>query len=189
MSTSKKDDIRKELKKKREGLPYDEVIKKSRIIKERLYSLDDYKESIIILFYVSYDNEVSTHDMIKETLKKGKRVIVPFIDEDRSMLLSELRRWSELTLGAYNILQPKREYLRVVDPDEIDLIIVPGIGFDMHGNRIGHGFGYYDDLLKKTKKAKKYGLAFESQIIDLVPCEKHDVKVDRIITEERVIEC
>jgi 5-formyltetrahydrofolate cyclo-ligase len=66
---------------------------------------------------------------------------------------------------------------------------VPGIGFDIFGNRIGHGLGYYDDLLKRSEKSINIGLSFESQIIDNIPTDENDIPVDYIITEERTIKC
>ncbi|MEM0493221.1 MAG: 5-formyltetrahydrofolate cyclo-ligase [Candidatus Thermoplasmatota archaeon] len=185
-----KKNLRAKLKKKRDSLLYNDVITKSRLIAERLYKLDDYKQSYLILFYVSYDNEVYTHEMIKETLRRGKRIVVPYIyEEDKKMILSELLRWEDLTPGPYNILQPLKDKIRVINIDNIDIIIVPGLGFDIRGNRIGHGLGYYDALLKKARNKNKYGLAFESQLLDHIPSEPHDIKVDYIITEERIIKC
>ena len=69
------------------------------------------------------------------------------------------------------------------------MIIVPGVGFDEKGQRIGHGMGYYDKLLKKSTKAQHIGLAFECQMVEKIPTYKHDVSVDKIITEKRVINC
>jgi 5-formyltetrahydrofolate cyclo-ligase len=68
-------------------------------------------------------------------------------------------------------------------------MIIPGVAFDSHGNRIGHGMGYYDRLLQKKMSAHCLGLAFELQIVESIPTEKHDVKVEKIVTEERIIIC
>ena len=71
----------------------------------------------------------------------------------------------------------------------LDLIIVPGVVYDFFGNRIGHGKGYYDRLLKKACTIPSIGLAFEFQIVDRISAEAHDEKVDTIITENRIIIC
>ena len=86
--------------------------------------------------------------------------------------------------ASYGILEP----VKIIEksPNKIDLIIVPGIGFDKRGNRLGHGKGYYDKLLRKLKTIK-IGLAFELQIVDQIPTDENDVPVDLIITEERII--
>lgn len=185
-----KDKIRKELIEIRRNLSKKEVLEKSNKIKKRLFEMNEFKLATTVLFYVSYDNEVYTHDMIKESMKIGKNIIVPKSDkENRVLILSKLESWNDLETGAYGILEPKEEKIREVSIEEIDLIIVPGVGFDENGHRIGHGKGYYDDLLKNSTKASCIGLAFEFQIVDEIPTEKHDLPVDKIVTEERIIDC
>ncbi len=83
-------------------------------------------------------------------------------------------------------LNQKKEKIKEISIDELDLIIVPGVGYDEQGNRIGHGKGYYDNLLKNSI-ALTIGLAFEFQIIKKIPIEKHDVTINKILTEERII--
>ncbi len=185
-----KNKLRKELIYKRKNLPKKEVLEKSDQIKKRLYETSEFKNSSTILFYVSYDNEVFTHDMIKECLSIGKEVVVPFSDkENRRLILSKLDGWDELKQGSYGILESVKENIKKIDIDKIDIIIFPGVGFDEEGRRIGHGKGYYDALLKKSVNALHIGLAFEIQIVKKVPIESHDIPVDKIITEKRIIDC
>lgn len=185
-----KDVIRKELIEKRKKMSKKEVLEKSKQIKKLLFEIDEFKKASTILFYVSYGNEVYTHDMVKECLSNRKKVVVPFTDkENRRLILSKLGSWSDLAKGAYNILEPKKEKIDEVSIFDIDLIIVPGVGFDEHGCRMGHGVGYYDDLLKDSTNMVHIGLAFEKQIVDRIPTEKHDASMDKIITEKRIIEC
>ncbi len=185
-----KDKLRKELIKNRKSLSRTEVLAKSNQIKNRLFELDDFKKSSVVLFYVSYGNEVYTHAMIKECLKNGKKIIIPISNiEKRSLILSELNNWNDLEPGSYNILEPKLDKIIEVPIESIDIIIVPGVGFDEHGCRIGHGAGYYDKLLNESINAIHIGLAFEIQIVEKVPIESHDLPVDIIITEKRKIDC
>jgi len=185
-----KDKIRKELKATRMKLSRSEVLERSAQIKKRLFEINEFKQASTILFYVSYDNEVYTHDMIKKSMSTGKNIVVPFSDkEKRRLILSKLNNWGELELGSYGILEPRKEQIKETYIDEVDLVVVPGVGFDENGRRIGHGKGYYDDLLKKSKNALHIGLAFEFQIVDRIPTEKHDIPVDKIVTEKRVIDC
>jgi len=184
-----KDKLRKGLIKVKNNLSKSELLEKSNLIKKRLFDLDEFKQAYTILFYVSYDNEVHTHDMIKESMSNGKKVVVPVTDkENKNLILSELKNWNDLTHGAYNILEPRSECIIEVALDSIDLIIVPGIGFDKHGHRIGHGMGYYDKLLESAT-IPSIGLAFFLQIIDKINVEKHDVPVHKIVTEKEVIYC
>ena len=126
--------------------------------------------------------------MIKESFKIKKQVVVPKTDKcNRTILCSSLTRWDDLIIGAYTILEPRQECLNKVSLESIDLIIIPGIAFDCQGNRIGHGMGYYDKLLKKNMNAHR--LAFELQIVENIPTDRQDVKVEKIVTEERIITC
>lgn len=185
-----KDELRRDIKKIRGNLSKEEVFEKSKKIKKRLFQMDEFKKADNVLFYVSYDNEVITHEMIKEYLSGGKRVFVPVTDkQNRCLNISRLERWDDLVMGAYGILEPKMESMKEVSIDIIDLVIVPGVAFDESGNRLGHGMGYYDSFLKKSDKVASIGLAFEFQVVDFVPFEKHDMSLDKIITEERVIDC
>ena len=183
-----KEELRKRVKKKRDALSTSEVLEKSNKIKKRLFEMDLFRNAQTILFYVSYGNEVYTHDMIKESIVMGKRVVVPkSVTTDNTLVLSELTSWNDLELGAYNILEPKQESIEQVDIESIDLIIIPGVVFDVHGNRIGHGKGYYDRLLNDSRNLPSIGLAFEFQIVKKMKSEKHDQKIDVILTEERLI--
>jgi 5-formyltetrahydrofolate cyclo-ligase len=185
-----KDEIRKKLIEMRKNLDKKEIFKKSNQIKKRLYDMNEFKQSKSILFYVSYDNEVYTHDMIKEGISKKIDIIIPVIDKkDSSLILSKLVNWANLKTGSYGILEKSKDNIKEYPLENVDLIIVPGIGFDESGNRIGHGKGYYDNLLKKSAKAYHIGLAFEKQIINKIPIDNHDIPLHKVITEDRVINC
>jgi 5-formyltetrahydrofolate cyclo-ligase len=139
---------------------------------------------------VSYDNEVYTHEMIKELLTSKKNIVVPIAcKKNRSLTLSKLDKWDDLSVGSYNILEPKKDSISEINLDCIDLIIVPGVGFDEKGNRIGHGKGYYDKLLKNSKQVTSIGLSFECQILKSIPTGVYDIPVDKIVTEKRIISC
>ena len=185
-----KEQLRKKLIEKRKSFSKEDVFEKSELIKKRLFNLSEFKKSLTILFYVSYDNEVFTHKMINDSLELGKKVIVPIsIIDKRNLLLSRLKKFEDLVVSSYGILEPRPDKIFEVSLDEIDLIIVPGVGFDKSGHRIGHGKGYYDNLLKISKNHLHIGLAFEFQIVNKVPIETHDLPVNRIITEKRIINC
>ncbi|MCX6670794.1 MAG: 5-formyltetrahydrofolate cyclo-ligase [Euryarchaeota archaeon] len=185
-----KKSLREQFLIKRKELSKSEVKIKSQQIQHRLFSSPWYRTAHTILFYVSYDNEVNTHDMIKESLLSGKTVLVPKTDtRKKTICLSKLLRWDDLSPGAYSILEPREDCIREVPVSTVELFIVPGVVFDLCGNRIGHGMGYYDRLLKTTFQAHSIGLAFEYQIMISIPAEEHDEKVEMIITEDRSIHC
>ncbi|MBN2600071.1 MAG: 5-formyltetrahydrofolate cyclo-ligase [Candidatus Thermoplasmatota archaeon] len=185
-----KESIRSLLRKKRNAMHESEVLEKSRRIKAHLFSMQEFQKARTILFYVSYDNEVNTHEMIQESLRMKKHIAVPVSDaETRTIICSTLSKWDDLSLGAYNILEPRKDCIEQIAPTSIDLILLPGIAFDSEGNRIGHGKGYYDRLLQNNLHANRFGLAFEFQIVEKIPTGKHDRRVEKIITEDRIINC
>ncbi|HET6464357.1 MAG TPA: 5-formyltetrahydrofolate cyclo-ligase, partial [Nitrospiria bacterium] len=129
--------------------------------------------------------------MIAHALSLGKRVTVPKMEPaSKRLLLSELKDPTrELSPGPIGIPEPKPEAIRPVEVDRMDLFIVPGIAFDQRGNRLGQGAGYYDRLLTPVaERIPIIGLAFEIQVVERVPTGDHDIRVNWIVTEKRVIE-
>ncbi len=185
--------LRKQILKLRNGQSEGEIAKKSLRIQERLFNFPLFKESKTIMFYVSKGSEVKTEVMIKESLFSfKKKVVVPVTQlKEKKLLLSELRDYDrELVSGTFNILEPKKEFFQPVDFKKIDLVIVPGIVFDETGNRIGYGGGFYDNFLKVLKNnVSSLGLTFELQILKRIPVEEKDMKVNCLLTEDRLIFC
>jgi len=181
--------IRTELLKKRNNLSESNKLNFSDKIKKTLFDLSEYKKAKTILCYMPVNNEVDIISLIKDSLKNKKRVALPRVNKkEHSIEVFEIKNIdNDLEIGCYNILEPKFENKRL-NYSDIDLILVPGVAFDCHGFRIGYGKGYYDGLLKNTN-ATKIALAYEFQVHDTLPSESHDVCVDKIITENRVIEC
>jgi 5-formyltetrahydrofolate cyclo-ligase len=182
--------LREQFLTKRKALSPSERDNKSDFIKHRLFSTPWYRSAQNILFYVSFNNEVDTHRMIKEALRNGKTVLVPKTNtRNNTICASQLLSWEDLATGAYSIKEPREECIRKVPASSVELLIVPGVVFDFCGYRIGYGMGYYDRLLKETIHAHSIGLAFECQLIKSIPAEEHDEKVEMIITEDRSIQC
>jgi 5-formyltetrahydrofolate cyclo-ligase len=185
-----KEGLRQQLLIRRKEVPSGEISKKSKKIRDLLFELNEFRKAHCILFYVSYDHEVHTHDMIKEALSLKKSVVVPVSNTvKKTLLLSNLTCFDDLLPGAYGILEPKGKSIEEVSIDCVDLVIVPGVAFDVRGNRLGHGKGYYDSLLRNAAAVELVALAFEFQIVEKIPVEPHDVPVDIIVTEKRIINC
>ncbi|MBU0757845.1 MAG: 5-formyltetrahydrofolate cyclo-ligase [Nanoarchaeota archaeon] len=180
-----KEKIRQEILRLRNGFSREDLDEKDISIKKRLENLDEFRKAGTVLFYVSFESEVATHSLIREALVDKKNVIVPYIEE-KEIFLSKIEDFIELETGKFGILEPKKKFIRKANLDDVNLIIVPGIVFDMHGHRVGFGGGYYDKLLCKTK-ALKIGMCYEFQIVNDVPVELHDIPVDIIVTEDRII--
>jgi len=183
-----KDEVRRIMLKRRREMSQEELDCKSQRIAELLFSLDLIQNSKIIMMYVNMPGEVRTERIIQDLLEAGKTVVVPVcIPQKVELLASEIKGLHELVPGHYGILEPKKEVIRPVDPGILEIITVPGLAFDIHGNRVGHGKGYYDRFLMKVSPfAKKIGLAFDFQLMSSVPVCHFDVPMDLIITESGI---
>lgn len=133
-------------------------------------------KSKTILLYYSLPDEVATHKLIDE-LADEKLVLLPVVcGEDLKLRVYN----HDMFEGSFHIMEPNGE--EYTDYDNIDLVIVPGVAFDKKRNRLGRGKGYYDRLLPQIK-AKKIGVCFGFQIVDDIPCEKHDIAMNAVVTE------
>ena len=187
----KKGLLRKEFLRRRDELPAEERLAKSRIIETRLFNHPDIVSAQNIFFYVSFRSEVQTHEMIHAALAIGKTVTVPVTDmNQKRLVLSRIESFEDdLAPGTMGILEPRPARLRQVQAHEVDVVITPGAVFCEKGWRVGYGGGFYDRFLSESKK-KSYALAFELQVVQDVPHDlRYDVGVDYIITENRVICC
>ena len=183
--------IRKVVLGLRDALAPEERVSHSLLIKESLFKLPQFLSARTVMFYVSFRSEVETHAMIREALAAGKTVVVPITDmKSRRLVLSRLEDFNDdLAPGTWGILEPKTEKIRPVSYHDINLVIAPGAAFCANGNRIGYGGGFYDQLLRESKKSA-VALAFEMQLLSDVPFRpEQDVPVHYIITEKRVITC
>ena len=162
----------------------------SNVILSRIKKLKEYQDSQIVMFYLSYGSEVFTDTMINEFLSDGKEVAVPVIQNpgDGIMTAVKINKLEDCYEKVYGIRQPEFNESDVVSKEDVDLIFVPGIVFDLNGYRIGYGKGYYDRWLDGTDVSKRVGLAFEVQLIDKIPNGQYDLPVSKILTEKRVIE-
>lgn len=165
-----------------------EVLESSEKIAKKLFALKDFKDSTKVMFYASKGNEVHTLDMIQDSINLGKRVFVPVTDTlSKELMVCELRDVGELEPKAFGVPEPKAEYFRPADAKQLELVIVPGIAFDLNGHRIGYGKGYYDKFLKRLPRGtKRVGLAFEFQVVDRIPREAHDQRLHKIVTDKKV---
>jgi 5-formyltetrahydrofolate cyclo-ligase len=168
------------------------VHQKSEAIRANLFSLKEVREASLIHFYISMGREVETRPMIQEAISLGKQIAVPVVvPEARDLLLSELTKDSLLVPGPLGALQPRADQIHPIKLAEIDLMLLPGVGFDRYGHRLGWGLGYYDRLLGHPPKKPMpiIALAYELQLVEQIPVTEQDRTVDKIVTEERVIDC
>ncbi|MFH1201446.1 MAG: 5-formyltetrahydrofolate cyclo-ligase [Candidatus Omnitrophota bacterium] len=159
--------------------------KKSLLILRRLFRLPDFIRAKTILFYLAFDGEVETRRMIKEALKKGKKIALPVIYRKTKALSPFLIQdlTTQTARGPYGIMQPHTGNCRRLSLSRIDLAIIPGIAFDKVGNRLGRGAGYYDRfLLKLPKDTTTIGLAFDFQVLKDIPHSSFDLPVKKVLS-------
>ena len=176
-----KDEIRKQMLAKRKALsiPIRKEVRDK--IMEKLFSLKEFLEAKVVCFYISEDEEVATKQMIKEVLNLGKKILVPVTNSH--IELFEFTSFEDLVLGKFGVMEPKT---RIKASGAPDLIIVTALAFDLDCHRLGYGKGYYDKFLKTTK-AKRVGICYDINIIEILPRHEHDEQMDLIITEKRSI--
>jgi 5-formyltetrahydrofolate cyclo-ligase len=180
-------DIRNTLLKKRLSLSNIEIYEKSKIIQEEsIRKISSLKANTIALYY-SINNEVLTDEILKHCLINNKIVTLPWVDINKGIInFFSIDGFQNLRIGTFNIPEPNPDKSRFIYPNDLDIILVPGISFDLNGNRLGYGKGFYDRTLL-NKDVYTIGLAYDFQIIDHIPYRKGDIKVNMIISEKRII--
>jgi 5-formyltetrahydrofolate cyclo-ligase len=184
--------IRKEMARLRDALGADIIWENSRGITRKLLDLAEFKASRNILFFLSLPCEVQTDEMIQTALDLGKKVHVPIVDAKRRRLnISEISGLDiEFVEKQFGIQEPDSADLKIVSPEILDFVLVPGLAFDRKGGRIGYGAGYFDKFLKEAPgHVVPIGVAFDFQVLDLVPQTQFDVPVRKILTEKKTIIC
>jgi 5-formyltetrahydrofolate cyclo-ligase len=131
--------------------------------------------------FLPMGNEVGLYPVIEMALQNGITVVTPRAQSQRKMQHLVLNSLTELEEGIYGTHHPANSYEY---EGVYDFIIVPGLAFDLKGNRLGYGAGYYDTFLKDHVSAYRCGVAYPFQLVDQVPCEPHDIKVDQVIVPQ-----
>ena len=178
--------VRKAILERRRSIAPEDATAKSAAILDRLQALPELTSADTALCYVSSkDNEVDTQRLIAWLLGEKRRVLVPIAEPKGKLVWSELHSLDELAPGRFDILEPRTERRRVVEPPEGAPVIVPGIAFTPDRRRIGDGGGYFDRFLA-AHRGISIGLAFDMQIVPGFESHGHDVPVDFVVTESRV---
>ena len=184
-----KEDIREEVRIERTQCSQKWLAARSAQVQERLLALPEFSEFKAVAMYLAYGAEVGTEAILADCKAVGRSVFVPAYDEDSGTYrLCRLDADVTLRPGRWDILEPVAPGW-VSDAVEIDCMVVPGVAFDSAGGRVGHGCGYYDRMAVEpcVKGAWKVGLAFDFQVFDRVPAVAHDVPMDAVVTESRVL--
>jgi 5-formyltetrahydrofolate cyclo-ligase len=169
----------------------------SEIAVASLVELPDYRAAKTALWYLDCRSELRTRHALPAALAGEKKIVVPYCTVDdfgaNKLGLWWLQSLDELVVGKWNILEPPRERWgepgKEIDPEQLDIVIVPGVAFSRVGGRMGNGQGYYDRLLDRVRpNCALVGLCYECQLFDDLIVGPHDIFMDKIVTEKATYE-
>ena len=165
-----------------EGISKEEWGRRSRYVERRIYRLPEYKQAKTIVIYWPLPKEVDLRRFIQRAKEEGKTIGLPALLKEDKIDILEFTNEEEMIKGKLGIMHPDRAKSRKIKLEEIDLVVLPGIAFDKKGNRLGRGKGWYDNFLSQLPSiVKKIGVALSPQILDSLPVEPSDEKVDLVI--------
>ena len=179
---SEKELIREKIKKKKQQLTDKEKEIEAANVFEKIEALPEFINAHNIMIYWSMPDELPTHDFIIRWSKK-KTMLLPVV-KGEDMLIKPFSTKEELKQGSLGIWEPdtQKEYL-----NSIDLVIVPGVAFDRNKSRLGRGKGYYDRYFI-NKRIVKIGVCFDFQLLESIPIDSFDIKMDKVVTNSFLIE-
>lgn len=172
----------------REQVPPSVIADLSLKIYEYLVEWPIFQAAQCVACYVSIQNEVDTHPIIDHAWSHGKTVCVPVALAKHQMAFQKIANWDALKPARFGLLEPVFDTRDVIAPNDLDLILVPGVAFDGRGNRLGFGSGFYDRFLSDSSVVC-VGLAYAFQVVAELPTESHDVQMDWLVTEEGMVAC
>lgn len=176
--------LRKKYKQIRDNVSFKK--EKSELIINKIIETNFYKEAKVLALYLSFKSEVNLDDLISIALKDKKIVVVPRVVGNENMFFLEITDSQDYELNRWGIREPKFNEDRIVPATKIDLMLIPGICFDEYRNRLGYGRGYYDKYLLNSK-CTKIGVTYSDCVIkEKIITLPSDIKMDYIITENKI---
>ena len=182
-----KKELRQHLRQATEAISPEDLHTRSLRACNLLMTTPEYQRAEIVMVFLSLPNEIDTTPLVLHSWRDRKRVLAPKVSwEQRRMLPIEIRSLSDdVSQSPMGLREPAQGV--PIPVAIIDLVVVPGLGFDTHGNRIGRGRGFYDRFLAHPDwNGTACGLAFEEQVVDEVPITEHDMQVDMLVTDESI---
>jgi 5-formyltetrahydrofolate cyclo-ligase len=183
MKVLSKKELRHRIRNLRRSLPTQEYQQLSKAIVENIRSLEPFMFARVILAFCPFDGEPDISPLLEEILREGKDLLLPKVEQE-SMKLCKIGSLENLTPGSFCLLEPTQ--CEEVEPELVELALVPGVAFDLKGCRLGMGKGFYDRILGRIR-GFKVGVAFSFQVFEKIPCDPWDQRVDAIATEETII--
>ena len=169
----------------------------SRVAIQRFVALPEHQSAQTVMWYIDCRSELRTKWALPAALETGKRIIVPYCTEDENgdnkLGLWRLENMDEMVVGKWRILEPLRDRWgdpeKEVQPEDLDIVMVPGVGFSREGGRMGNGQGYYDRLLDKVRPdCPLVAPCYEGQLFEELIVGPYDVFMDKVVTQDAVYE-
>ncbi len=184
-----KREIRARILRKRRCLTPEWVRTNSQRIVAQLIKLPEFKLADTVCLYMALPGEVRVDEAMPTCWQAGKRVLVPAYNRDsKSYGFKPVKPQTKMAAGLWNVAEPLNEEWAAIEGRSI--IVVPGVAFDDEGSRVGHGKGYYDQLLTpfsgKNSCNMKIGVCFDFQRVEKIACEPWDIAMDRVLTEKEL---
>lgn len=179
---SGKNELRAAMREKRRALDEKQQSAASQAVYARITALTTYREAACVMAYMACRGELDLSLVIRDAHERGKTLALPRCEAPGVMTARRVDSLSQLVRGAHGLMEPD-ESCEVIAPDRIGLILVPGTAFDRNGGRLGQGGGYYDRFLKETS-ACRAGVCHGFALVDHVPIEAHDIRMDAVITPD-----
>ncbi len=184
--TKTKQVLRQEMEAKLQAVPCKRQDEMSRDVCARIAVLPLYKQARRVMAFLHMPGEIDLDPLIEQALKEQKEVYVPLCLSGRRMEAQQLSSMSAALVGAYGI-RTAPAGSAIIDPADLDLILVPGLAFDGQGNRLGRGAGFYDRFLLRARGETLVAVGWDMQVVPAVPVEAHDMTIPAILTEQRFI--
>ncbi|MEN6412604.1 MAG: 5-formyltetrahydrofolate cyclo-ligase [Veillonellales bacterium] len=189
-TTLAKINLRQDLLTARRSLAAAVVEKSSQCMARHLFDWILYQQAKTVMIYLSMPDEPQTEAIISHAWGNGKSICVPYLRETPGLMDAALiSNMSELTEGRFGLKVPAPNRLQFIAPGNIELILIPGVAFDVFGNRLGMGGGYYDRFLPQASSAVLIGVCWQSYVLTNLPTAKHDRPVHFLLTEAGILSC
>ena len=178
--------LRKALRQQRAQLTREQVAAASAAVARQILACDAFCKAKSVMGFLAFGKELGVDAVLAAALAMGKTVAVPHIVSDTSFVAVRLKNLQDFDLDRYGIRTVKPP-LELIEPEELDLVLVPGVAFGRDGSRMGMGAGYYDRFLPKAKKALTMGVAYDCLLQESLPSDEHDVKMQLLVSESGII--
>ncbi len=183
--TEEKTELRKAFKRLRAKLSVEQAAAGSLAVTRHILACDAYRKARCIMGYLAFGNELSVDLVLQQALTDGKTVAVPFVTSATEMVPVLLSGMDDFELDRYGI-RSVRQPVQLVQPEQMDLVLVPGVAFGRDGSRLGMGAGYYDRFLPQACNAALMGIAYDTFLTDSLPKDEYDVVMQLLASESGI---